>query len=222
VQYSLGVEWQPTDVVRGDLTFFYKDMSSLVSPSDALVTRGDMMVPERFDNDGVGRVYGAEIFIEHKFSRGFRGWLSYTLSRAQRKDSGSDDYRLFDFDQTHILAVVGSYVLPRNWELGARWRLVTGSPTTPVVGGVFQNELDRYTPIYGETNTDRLPQFLQLDLRVDKTFIFDTWKFAVYLSVINSTNHANVEGLTYNFNYTEKSSVNGLPILPVFGIKGEW
>ena len=52
--------------------------------------------------------------------------------------------------------------------------------------------------------------------------MFDTWKFAAYLSLINATNHTNVEGVTYNFDYSESGSINGLPILPVFGIKGEW
>jgi hypothetical protein len=132
------------------------------------------------------------------------------------------EYRRFDFDQTHILAVVASYLLPRNWELGARWRLVTGSPETPVIGGIYQNDLDRYIPSYGPTNSGRLPRFQQLDLRVDKTFILDTWRISGYLSLINATNHTNVEGRTYNFDYTEKGSVNGLPVLPVLGIKGEW
>lgn len=33
---------------------------------------------------------------------------------------------------------------------------------------------------------------------------------------------SNVEGLTYNFDYSEKGSVTGLPVLPIFGLKGEW
>src|SRR5690606_39071197 len=157
LQYSVGVEWRPLEPLRGDVTLFYKDLQNLVSPTDAMVERGGQMVPMRYDNGGRGRVVGAEVFIEHELSRGLHGWLSYTLSRAERIDSGMSEARLFDFDQTHILALVASYALGRNWELGARFRLVSGSPDTPIIGSVFRHESDAYSPIYGEVNSDRLP-----------------------------------------------------------------
>jgi len=221
-QYSIGAEWRPRDYLGFDATFFYKDLDNLTSRTGATAERDGQVVPLVYDNGGTGRVYGAELFLEHKFAHNFHGWLSYTLSRAERTDSGASDSRLFDFDQTHILSLVASYRLPRNWELGVRWRLVSGNPDTPVVGATFVDELDKYMPIYGEPNSDRLPTFQQLDLRVDKTWVFDTWKFSTYLSVINATNHANVEAPSYNYDYTEKGSVNGLPILPIIGVKGEW
>ena len=42
-------------------------------------------------------------------------------------------------------------------------------------------------------NTGRLPAFNQLDLRVDKTFLFKRWVLKVYLDITNVYNHANVE-----------------------------
>ncbi len=42
-------------------------------------------------------------------------WVAYTLSKSERKDPGASNFRLFDHDQTHILTVVGSYRLPKNW-----------------------------------------------------------------------------------------------------------
>ncbi len=221
-QYSAGGEWRPLDQLNIDLTFFYKDMKNLVRPTGDFVVRDGQSVPKRYDNAGVGKVYGAEVFAEHKFANNFRGWLSYTLSRALRRDSPGGEERLFDYDQTHILAIVASYVLPRNWELGLRWRIVSGSPTTPVIGSVFVNERDQYVPLYGATNSGRLPTFQQLDLRVDKTWVFDTWKLGGYISLLNAYNYENVEQLTYNFDYSQKGSVKGLPIIPILGVKGEW
>jgi outer membrane receptor protein involved in Fe transport len=222
LQYSVGMEWRPRDHLKFDVTLFYKDMYDLTSRTGATVERNGEQVPLVYDNGGTGTVIGAEAFLEHKFSSNFRGWLSYTLSRAERTDTGETEPRLFDFDQTHILAVVGSYRLPRNWELGLRYRLVSGGLTTPVIGSTFVDELDEYTAIFGETNSGRLPMFQQLDLRVDKTFVFDTWKLSFYLSLINATNHANVEALDYNFDFSETTNITGLPILPILGIKGEW
>jgi TonB family protein len=222
LQYSLGAEHQLTDVINIDVTLFYKALHNLVSPSGELVERDGELVPLLYDNGGKGRVYGAELMVEHAFSNNFSGWISYTLSRAERTDSGADASRRFDYDQPHIFALVAAYALPDNWQLGARWRLVSGSPSTPVIGGYFDSAIDEYNPIYGPTNSDRLPSFHQLDLRVDKTWIYNTWRLSAYLSFINATNHKNVEALTYNYDYSEQGSVNGLPILPVFGLKGEW
>jgi len=36
------------------------------------------------------------------------------------------------------------------------------------------------------------------------------------------TNHQNPEEIVYNFNYTSKSYITGIPILPVIGGKLTW
>ncbi len=222
VQYSLGAEWRPKDHLIFDVTLFYKDLDNLVASSDEVVLRNGEPTPLVLDNTRIGRVYGGEIFAKHNFANNFRGWVSYTLSRAERKDEGETDYRRFDYDQTHILAVVASYLLPKNWELGLRWRVVTGNPTTPVVGAVFDDRDDKLDPVLGAVNSDRLPSFQQLDLRVDKTWVYDKWQLSAYLSLINAYNHQNVEAVDYNYDFTEKANTTGLPILPIFGVKGEW
>ncbi|MBL4635357.1 MAG: hypothetical protein JKY56_15960, partial [Kofleriaceae bacterium] len=57
---------------------------------------------------------------------------------------------------------------------------------------------------------------------IDKSWIFDVWKLSAYLSLINATNKKNVEGIEYNFDYSEKSTTSGLPILPILGLKADW
>ena len=42
--------------------------------------------------------------------------------------------RPYDFDQPNNLTVLGTYQLGRGWSAGARFRLVSGNPYTPVVG----------------------------------------------------------------------------------------
>ncbi len=222
IQYSLGAEWQPLAFLTIDGTLFYKDLDNLVARTNQLVMRDGEQIPQVYDNSRRGRVYGGELYARHDFANNMRGWLSYTLSRAERFDRGDGTARLFDYDQTHIFAVVASYQLPRNWELGLRWRLVSGSPYTPATGSVLVNEDDEYLPIVGSVNSQRLPAFQQLDLRVDKTWVYDTWKFSAYLSVVNAYNRQNVESIAYNYDYSQRGSTNGLPIFPVLGAKGEW
>ena len=53
---------------------------------------------------------------------------SHTLSRSERRDHPDDSWRLFEFDQTHILTLLGSYVLPAAGRLGCA---SATSPATP-------------------------------------------------------------------------------------------
>ena len=67
----------------------------------------------------------------------------------------------------------------------------------------------------------RLGSFHQLDLRVDKTWTFKAWTLSAYLDLQNSYYHKNPEQQTYNYNYSKSSSLPGLPILPIIGVRGE-
>jgi TonB family protein len=223
LHYSAGVEYKPRPFITLDATGFYKDLTHLVSPTTAQALDGaGVAQPLRYDNNGVGRAYGLEVVARHDFTNHFSGWLAYTLSRSERRDSGAADYRLFDFDQTHILAVLGSYVLPRNWQIGGRFRYVTGDPTTPVSGGVFNASRDQYDPIYGPVNSARIQAFHQLDIRVDKRWIYRNWIMNLYLDLQNVYNRANPEGVTYNYNFTKSQIAQGLPILPILGLRADF
>lgn len=223
LHYSAGVEWRPRPHLTLDATAFYKDLSDLVSQTDRIVTTPDGMTrPLAYDNLGSGRVYGLELVARHEFTDRFTGWLAYTLSRAERTDSGAPESRLFSFDQTHILTAVASYMLPRNWQVGARFRLVSGNPRTPVLGGVFNADADQYERTNGPVNSERNDPFHQLDLRVDKRWIYQRWILSLYLDIQNVYDHRNPEGVSYNYNFRESKPTTGLPILPIFGVRGEF
>ena len=224
VHLSAGLEWKPRPFVTLDGTFFYKDLSNLVSPTDRSVTDSNGTTrPLRYDNGGVGRVTGFEFLAKHDFSEKFAGWIAYTLSRSERRDSGATSNRLFDFDQTHILAAVATYQLPRNWQVGTRFRFVTGTPQTPVIGSIYNNVSDTYDPVYGAPNTSRPPPFHQLDIRVDKKWIYRESTATAYLDLQNVYNRANAEGPpSFNYDYTKSSITQGLPVLAILGFKVEF
>ena len=39
------------------------------------------------------------------------GWVAYTIMRSERRNDDASDWRLFDYDQTHILTVASSVKL---------------------------------------------------------------------------------------------------------------
>jgi outer membrane receptor protein involved in Fe transport len=219
---SAGGEWKPRPWITVDLTGFYKNLDNLVSATNTVVVENGVPRPLVYDNNGTGRVYGLELIARHEFTNNFSGWLAYTLSKSTRRDSGSGEDRLFDYDQTHILTMIGSYMLPRNWQIGGRFRLVSGNPITPVVGSVYNASLDRYEPYYGRVNSDRLPMFHQLDLRVDKRWVYQRWMLTAYLDIQNVYNRSNVENYSYNYNFRRANPLQGLPILTILGIKAEF
>lgn len=218
---TLGAEVKPLPHLSIDVAGFYKDMWDLVGRSDRLIERDGRLVPEVYVNGARGRVYGVDVLVRHQLTEGFFGWISYTLSRAERRDPGAAADRLFDYDQTHILSAVASYRLPRNWEIGLRWRLVSGKPVTPLTGGAFNSDLDQFQPVTGAVNSERMGPFHQLDLRVDKRWVFDGWMLNAYLDLQNAYNRANPEALSYRYDYRARRVATGLPILPVFGLRAE-
>ncbi|MDJ0762529.1 MAG: TonB-dependent receptor [Myxococcota bacterium] len=222
IHYSAGVEYRPFGHLTLDVTGFYKVLDNLVSRTSQTLERDGETQPLNFNNGARGRVYGLEVLLRHDFHQNLSGWISYTLSRAERRDYGAKNYRLFDFDQTHILSVLGTYALPRNWSIGLRWRLVSGNPQTARVGSVYVVDDGTYEAISGTPNASRLPRFHQLDLRIDKRWIFDTFMLTAYLDLQNAYNRANPVGTTYNYDFTEKGVQQSLPIIPILGIKGEF
>jgi molybdate/tungstate transport system substrate-binding protein len=63
--------------------------------------------------------------------------------------------------------------------------------------------------------------FHQLDLRVDKRWVFNKWILNTYLDVQNAYNRSNPEGLTYSYDYSQSKPQSGLPILTIFGVRAE-
>ena len=222
IHYVLGTEVRLSEHLNLNLELFYKDLSDLVSRSDAIVERNGEEVPEVYNNGAEGRVYGAELLLRHEFDGRFFGWVAYTLSRSERLDYGETRWRVFDFDQTHILTALASYRLPANWSIGARWRYVTGNPATPIVDAVYDADNDVYTRVPGETNATRSRPFHQLDIRIDKRWIRDRYTLNFYLDLQNTYNRMNEEGVQYNYDYTEQQAVSGLPLIPGFGFRGEF
>jgi TonB family protein len=223
IHYGLGVEQQIIENVEAGLEGFYKDVGNLPVTTDAMVERDGELVPERYRSNGVGRIYGLELLLKHYPTDRFFGWIAYTLMKSERIDRPGEQPRPFDFDQTHILTLVASAVIGHGWEAGVRFRLSSGNPVTPVIGSIYDADSDIYWPVYGETNSDRLPMFHQLDVRVDKNFLIaNTIKAAIYVDVQNVYNHKNPETYRYNYDFSKRVYFYGLPILPSVGIKLEY
>lgn len=220
-QYSAGIEWRFWKHAMLDVQGFYiHRLDKAVPTEQGEVTSGGGYRPFYFRNAGWGRSYGLEVLFKHDVTERFYGWLAYTLSRTEEVTREGRPLTLGRFDQTHILTLVGSVRPGHGYEVGFRFRLVSGNPKTPVLGGTFVADTGSYLPILGERRSARNPLFHQLDLRVEKGWIFERWMLSIYLDIQNVYNATNVELTTWDYRYRKSYGVRGLPFLPSFGARG--
>ena len=213
LQTSAGVEQKLGDDAKLTLEGFYKRVDDIVIGTE------NREAPQ-FVNEGEGRIYGGELSGEaHWRSDGF-AYLAYTLSRSERRREGGD-WRLFDSDQTHVLSLAASQGLGRGWNVGLRFRLVSGNPTTPITGATYDVRTGVYLPQYGATNSRRDSAFHQLDARVEKEWKVGPAKVAAYLDVQNVYIAQNQEGYRYSFDYSKREAVTGVQLFPNLGLRGE-
>jgi len=222
VHTSLGVAQTFENIGASvEVTGFYKYVFDRSTASSRIILAPDGTLRlENFANQGTGQIFGAEVLLRKNLTRKFFGWVSYTLMRSLVREKPGGEYKPFAFDQPHILTVIAVYKLPRGWQIGGRFRLVSGNPTTLYKDGVYDVGADDYLPWTGTAG--RLPAFHQLDLRVDKLFTYKRMLINIYLDVINVYNHQNVEAIVYSYNLQQNSAQAGLPIIPSLGTRIEF
>jgi TonB family protein len=225
-QYHLGIEQGITEALSFDTTLYYQRRHDVPMGSSRAGPEGGV---ERYAPDGRARGYGMEVLLKHRPTRNFYGWIAYTLSRSEERRRGSGEgsppgtpYRPTEFDQTHNLILVASRQLGTGWELGTRFRLVTGIPETEVLGALYDVDYGDWDPVNGEENAVRRQTFHQLDLRAERTFTFDSWRLSLYLDIQNVYNAENPEATLYDYRFRDSGPVRGLPLLPVLGVRGRF
>jgi hypothetical protein len=88
-----------------------------------------------------------------------------------------------------------------------------------VVGAYYDARRDRYEPLFGAQNSDRLPLFAQLDLRASKRFRIGASELELSLDVLNATAQRNAEEFVYDERFSQRAVISGLPILPSLGAR---
>jgi outer membrane receptor protein involved in Fe transport len=217
-QAGLGFEYDFGQGYILDAQGYYKQLDQMISR-----TGSDAEVP--YLNTGEGYVYGGELLARKRLTDRLFGWVSYTYSESKRKDSPDADWRYFDQDQTHNFIAVASYAFgeQRLWKLGGRWQIASGTPYTEIEHALYNTETDSYLPIYSEKiNGRRAQPFHQLDLRLDKRWIFNTWTLNTYLDVQNVYWNKIPLGYKYSFDYSERKAVSYPTFIPSFGLQARF
>jgi hypothetical protein len=150
---------------------------------------------EPIASTGTGQAYGTEFLIQRRSRNGVYGIVSYTLAWSQFEDKNGN-LVASSWDSRHTVSLTAGKKFKKNWELGAKWRYVTGRPYTPydVQRSMAVSNWDaRGTALldYNQLNNLRLGNFNQLDLRVDKVWYKKKWSLNLYIDI------QNILGFTY-------------------------
>ena len=144
---------------------------------------------------GKGRAYGFELYIK-KAKGKLNGWVSYTLSKTERKVIGisNGDWFLSKYDRTHNINTVLIYDLNKRLSFSANFLFQTGTPAT------FPNvkvELQGYSIPYntqGTRNNYRNTPYHRADVGITYNFKKNDrkrYKQTIVLSVYNVYNRRN-------------------------------
>lgn len=114
---------------------------------------------------GVGRAYGLELYVK-KGKGDFTGWVSYTLSRSERKVEGINKGEWYPnrYDRLHSLSVVGDYELNDRWSFSGNFIFSSGTPATfptnryEVQGAVIKHNVNEARNHY------RIPAYHRMDI----------------------------------------------------------
>jgi hypothetical protein len=223
IQGSVTVKAQLPKAFTFSLTGYYSQFYNI---NDAAVDFGPAVctslppesltgLPAQLLRQVDGDAYGMELLLRRTEGR-FTGWISYTLSHSERVYSCG--LRPSDYDQGHILNVVVQARLPWKLLVGVRLYVATGRPVTVL------------EPPDGRTtvrNNVRLPDYVQLDFRIDREWIFKKWAIAAFIEALNLTYSESIFGIQYPESDGVKDYLhpqyNGFNwILPSVGLRGRY
>ena len=145
---------------------------------------------------GKGRAYGAEFYIR-KTKGKLTGWLSYTLSRTERKVDGvsMNQWYASRFDKLHNVTLVGIYQLKKRMDLSCNFAFGSGTPMT-IGSQKFYIDGVMIGYDYSEKrNNYRIPPYFRVDMALTiqnkKKKEEQRWESEWVFSVYNLTNRSN-------------------------------
>ena len=222
--YVAGFEYLPSSTTRFTFEGFYKGYKNYpVSVLDeiSLANKGiefGAIGNEPIQQDGTGRAYGFEFFAQQKLTEKFFGVLSYTLYWSEF--SGLDKkLKPASWDNRHLISTTVGYKLPKNWELGVKFRYQGAAPYTPY--NLEQSRLNFLTLgsgvfDYDQVNTLRLKAFHSGDIRLDKKWNYKKTTFDFYIDIQNFYASKSTGSPQYTFKRTDDNarflSTNGKPV----------
>jgi hypothetical protein len=221
-----GFEFLPKNSLRITAEGFYKQYSNYpvsFNTGVSLANQGSVygaIGNEQVTSTGQGRAYGFELFLQQKFTKSYFLTASYTFFKSEF--TGADgSYAPSAWDNRHLVSIIFGKKFKNGYELGVKYRLAGGAPYTPY--DMSSSQLNYVTLgtgsfDYTQLNSQRLPVFNQLDIRIDKKINFKKSSLDFFIDIQNVTNAKSSSQQLYTFERTADNSgfltTDGQPLRP--------
>ena len=198
--YIMELEHELSAQTELKFAMYYKDMQKLVTRSvnlEALFDDADDPVTTGYFNQGTGFVSGAEIFLRHRVSERFFGWLSYAYTHAERREAPDAVYMPFLFDNTHIASIVANYSPTTKTEIGAKWQYSSGTTAVPLNSLIMIQDPvtvgmhPLISDVAGVIFPTEFPAYHRLDLRFKYKRTFWGLPVTAFTEILNAYNKQN-------------------------------
>jgi hypothetical protein len=205
--FIAGIDWRVNSYTKIGLEGFrknYADYPLSIRDGVSLASKGagyGVFGDEEVTPVSEGSASGFEVLIQQRSPKGFSYIMAYTWVVSEFTDA-SGKLVPSSWDSGHLLTLTFNKTFKRNWDAGLKWRYVGALPYTPYDKETSslveawdlkgQGYLD-----FSRFNQQRLGEFHQLDIRVDKTFYFRKFSLGFYLDIQNA----------YSFQYKQPANL---------------
>ena len=226
--YILGISRNLGESTRLSIEAYYKNYENFpIDPDqpnlflfDQVSVMGLFLNHERLVDNGKAISKGIEVILQKKLAKDFYGMAAGSISKARYRDFNGSWYDRI-YDNQFNFTLEGGYVPNDEWEFKLRWIYAGGAPYTPF-DYAASKENDKGIYDLSRTNSERLPDYHSLNIRVDKRFYFQGSNLTVYISVWNVYNRKNIAQYVWNEVKNEPDEQVEWSTLPVLGVEFEF
>ena len=219
-----GFSYTVNSTTRASVEAYQKTYSnypvSTQFPSFSLANAGDtfavadILLP--YASAGRGKVRGIEFQIEKKFSARWYGQANLAITKTRH--AGLDGIlRPGTYDYPVILNLVGGYQFRKKWDFSSRFVFLSGKPYTPF-DEALSSAQSRGIYDLSRVNSLRAPDYLRLDIRVDRTFTVRGHPLLVFVGIQNVTNRRNIAQASWDRSRNQLRFNRQLGLFPLIGI----
>src|SRR5262245_17876487 len=194
---DVGIEHRLSGVVWKATLFNRFENDGLRAPElQPRLVQGSVVDPLNQDRDRNaldGSARGIELVVVPGKTARLSGWLSYAYARARQTDVTTRETFWSDADRRHALNLAGLFRVAERASIGVVLRAASGAP----IPGYF-NVSDGRLFAGERRNEIRLPSYVRLDARAQRTFFSSSHALTIFGEVLNAVNRQN-QGLADGF-----------------------
>jgi hypothetical protein len=213
LSFAKGVTFRANAYLRNETGILRSHNSEPRLVNGKLVTSA---VAYTWANALAGESRGWDVVIQRKAATGLVGWFAYGWSHTRYDDRTTGESFDGDFDQRHTINLFIEERLSYRTAVSVKVRTGSGAP----LPGYFRGSTDDLF-VSDVRNRVRLPTYLRIDARANRTYTFNRRRLTLFLEVINLSGRRNLGladgSVRSNFqavNYTERL----IPWLPSIGV----